>query len=163
MNQGNPKPQGMKRYLLILTALILPLSATEIELRTVKQPIYLRGAGSASGILIKDVSFVSRHSDPEWRFNAISQPFIPPTDGSWQNPHDVNLTSLYGIKVIGATVADSRDVTVTIDGTKAKVPEGYHFTIEEVIDAVTTCVKLMYPPKPEDEAKLAIKVLEPTK
>jgi hypothetical protein len=153
----------MKRSLPILTALMLQASASEIELRTVKQPIYLREAGSASAIWIKDVSFVSRHSDPEWRFTAISEPFIPPTDGSWQKPHDVNLTSLYGIKVRGISVADSHDVNVTIDATKAKVPEGYTFTIAEVIDSVTSCVKLMYPPKPEGEGELTIKVLEPTK
>ncbi len=38
---------------------------------------------------------------------------------------------------------------VTIDASKAKVPEGYPFTIAQVIDAVETCAKLMYPASPE--------------
>lgn len=50
-------------------------------------------------------------------------------------------------------------VTITIDASSAKKPEGYPFTIEQVTDAVMTCVKLMPPIVPENERKMIIKVL----
>lgn len=152
----------MKRILLLLIALVLETSASQLGLATVKQATYLHGSDTDPVIRIIDVPFVTRYADPEWRFTAICKPFIPPTDGSWHKPQDVNLASLYGIKVEGVSVANSQDVNVTIDVTQAKVPEGYPFTLAQVIDSVTTCVKLMYPPKPEDEGKLTIKVLEVT-
>jgi hypothetical protein len=150
----------MKRLLLIVPALLLHVSASQLSLTSVKQATYLHGSETDPAIHIIDVPFATSHADPEWRFTAISKPFIPATDGSWNQPHDVNLASLYGIKVEGASVADSQDVNVTIDATKAKVPEGYPFTLAQVIDSVTTCVKLMYPPKPEDDGKLVIKVVK---
>lgn len=50
-------------------------------------------------------------------------------------------------------------MTITIDASSAKKPEGYPFTIEQVTDAVMTCVKLMTPIVPENERKMIIKVL----
>jgi len=153
----------MKNILLILfplTCLTLNVPASELELGTIKQPIYFKEAGSASSIRVSDVPFVSRRSEPEWRFAAIGMPFIPPSDGSWKKPHDLNLASLYNIKVNAVRAANYWDVTVTIDATKAKVPEGYGFTIDQVVDSVTTCVKLMSPNTPEVSPKLTIKVLQ---
>ena len=112
-------------------------------------------------IRIVDVPFATMWADPEWRFSAISRPFVPATDGSWREPHDVNLASLYGITVSGTYKKNSRDIEVVIDASKAVVPPGYPFTIEQVVDAVTTCVKLMYPAKPEEEGKLLINVISP--
>ncbi len=61
----------------------------------------------------------------------------------------------------GTYKKDSRDVEVVIDASKAAVPPRYPFTIGQVIDSVTTCVKLMYPAKPEEEGKLEIKIISP--
>ena len=146
----------MKRLLIAAVILVLPLQGSQLSLRFVKQPLYLHGGDESPGIAITDVPFVSHYADPEWRFPAICQPFIPPTDGSWKTPHDVNLASLYGITVGGTYKKGSNHFTVTIDASKAKVPEGYPFTIAQVIDSVETCVKLMYPAKPEIEGKLEI-------
>lgn len=52
---------------------------------------------------------------------------------------------------------------VTVDASKAIQPEGYPFTIEQVIDAVVTCVKIMYPPRPADEGALEIVITRPEK
>ena len=52
---------------------------------------------------------------------------------------------------------------VTIDASKAVVPDGYPFSVEQVIDAVITCVKLMYPPRPPDEGALHIAITQPQK
>ncbi len=149
----------MKRLLIAAVVLTFPLQGSQLGLRSVKQPLYLHGSDESPGISITDVPFVTHYADPEWRFPAICQPFVPPTDGSWKTPHDVNLASLYGITVSGTYENGSPDFAVTIDASKAKVPEGYPFTIAQVIDSVETCVKLMYPARPEQEGKLEIKTI----
>jgi hypothetical protein len=151
------------RYVPILLVLLaLPATASLLGLTSVKQPTYLLGTDSDSIIRIVDVPFVTRWADPEWKFSAICRPFIPATDGSWKDPHDVNLASLYGIVVSGAYKQGTLDMVVTIDASNAKVPPRYPFTVEQVVEAVTTCVKLMHPPRPEEDGKLYINVI-PTK
>ena len=49
---------------------------------------------------------------------------------------------------------------MTIDLTKAKVPEGYPFTLEQVTEQVKKCAELMYPYDPKIDSKLEIKVLK---
>jgi hypothetical protein len=122
--------------------------------------LYLHGSETDPRISIQSVPFSTFYADPEWRFSAIAKPFIPQTDGSWQ-PHDVNLTSLYGLVVGGGYKENGKDILVTIDASKAAPPEGYPFTVDQVIDAVVTCVRLMYPPRPKDEGTLEIVVVRP--
>jgi hypothetical protein len=152
----------MKLALLFLALLGTSVSASHLGLTSVKQPVYLVGTESDSVIRIMDVPFATMWADPEWRFTAICRPFVPATDGSWREPHDVNLASLYGITVAGTYKKNSQDIEVVIDASKAAVPPRYPFTIAQVVDAVTTCVKLMYPAKPEKEGKLVINVIPPT-
>ena len=45
----------------------------------------------------------------------------------------------------------------------AKVPEGYPFTIVQVIKSVETCVRLMDPTEPDTDGKLEIEIIMPTK
>ncbi len=149
----------MKILIGIALTFLLPLQASQLSLRTVKQPLYLHGSESDSVIQITDVPIASHYADPEWRFSAISTPFVPASDGSWKSSHDVNLVSLYKIKVLGTYAENNRDMEVVIDASEAKLPEGYPFTVEQVIDAATTCVKLMYPTTPKDEGVLIIKVI----
>lgn len=139
--------------------------ATQLGLFTVRQPLYLHGSDGDVQIQITEVPFASSNSSPEAEFAAISQPFVPPTDGSWKRQGDVNLASLYNIKV-SVEVASSgapEHWIITIDASKAKIPEGYPFTIIQVTDAVVTCVKLMRPTKPESERTLTINIVKPTK
>jgi hypothetical protein len=131
--------------------------ASELRLTSVTQPLYLHGSESDSRIAFESVPYVTFASDPEWRFSAISVPFIPPTSGSWR-AHDVNLASIYHIVVDGTYAEDGKDVLVTVDASKAARPEGYPFSVEQVIDAVVTCVKIMYPERPLDEGALKISV-----
>jgi hypothetical protein len=152
---------SLKRIFLILSVLALQAPAGQFRLTGVMQPIYTH-SDTDPEIRITNVPFATGGADPEWRFSAISHAFIPPTDHSSWKPHDVNLASLYGIKVIGGQVRNSQDVHVTIDATKAKVPETYPFTIAQVIDSVTTCVKLMFPTESEGHPKLTIEVLQPS-
>lgn len=158
---------GRHSYLMktILFALLLCLApftfASELGITTVVQPLYLHGSESDSVIQFQRVPFVTSFADPEWRFGAICKPFIPPTDGSWNKPHDVNLASLYKITVEGTYKENQQDMAVKIDASKAVVPEGYPFSVDDVIDAITTCVKTMYPPRPAEDGKLEISVIRP--
>jgi hypothetical protein len=151
----------MKGILILAALFAMPLHGSQLSLRSVKQPLYLQGGDESPGISITSVPFVSQYADPEWRFSAISQPFIPCKDSGWQTPQDVNLVSLYGIKITGTNAKNSRDMEVTIDASQAKIPEGYPFTLEQVTDAAATCVKLMYPARPKDEGALQITVIPP--
>ena len=149
----------MKLILLFLASVVTSVTASHLGLKSVKQPVYLIDTDSDSVIRIVDVPFATMWADPEWRFTAICRPFVPATDGSWREPHDVNLASLYGITVVGTSKKDSLDIEVIIDASKAAVPPRCPFTVEQVVDAVSTCVKLMYPAGPEKEGKLEIKVI----
>ena len=152
----------MKAIITLLLIMTCPVFASGLQLSSVKQVLYLYGAETDCVMKIVDVPFASGYSDPEWFFAAISEPFVPPTDGSWKEPSDVNLASLYGISVRGTYTnkKDSNDVEVTIDLTKAKVPEGYPFTLEQVTEQVKKCAELMYPYDPKIDSKLEIKVLK---
>ena len=76
-------------------------------------------------------------------------------------PHDVNLASLYHIRVNGTYKEDGKDILVTVDASKATRPDGYPFTVEQLIEAVVTCVKIMYPQRPPDEGAFDISVTRP--
>ena len=111
-------------------------------------------------ITITSVPYVTFHSDPEWRFSAISAPFIPPTSGP-RAASNVNVVSAFGIIISGDYKEDRKDFLVTIDATKAIQPENHRFNIDQVIDAATTCVKMMYPQRPVEEGSLEIMVKRP--
>lgn len=149
----------MKSILLACLVLTSVVHGSQLGLFTVKQPLYLHGSATDSEIFIADIVVGGGIVYPEGIFAAIALPYVPPA-GVWNDPHDVNLASLYGIGV-GATekYTDPRALEVTIDATKARVPKGYPFTIEQVVDAVTTCVKMMHPIEPESERKFILKVL----
>ncbi len=152
----------------ILSSLVLLAtlaSASQLGLMTVKQPLYMHGSDSDPEIQIVDVPVASSGSFPESLFAAIHVPFIPPTDGSWKEPEDVNMTSLYGIRV-SVELDSAGDVElwkITVDASKAKKPEDYPFSLAQVIDSTVTCAKVMCPHKPEDERKVTITVVQPKK
>jgi hypothetical protein len=65
------------------------------------------------------------------------------------------------VKISGTYAKNNQDMEVVIDATAAKAPDGYPFTVGQVTDAAETCVKLMYPARPEKEGKLLITVIPP--
>jgi hypothetical protein len=136
--------------------------STSLGLMTVKQPIYFHGSDGDVVIRILDVHVASWAAHPEGFYAAITLPYVPVTDGSWKEPTNINVAVQYGIGV-RADGNDPDHTVVTIDASNAKVPKDYPFTIEQVIDSVTTCVKLMSPTRPESEHKLTLKVIQPKK
>jgi hypothetical protein len=140
-------------------------SATELAMVIVKQPLYLHGSDSDVQIRIVDVPVAYSTSHPESYFAAIHLPFTPATNGSWKRPTDVNMVSVYGIEV-SASEGSTNSVPewkITINASAAKQPDGYPFTIDQVIDATMTCIKVMCPPKPESEHKVTIEVVRQKK
>jgi hypothetical protein len=167
MNSRKPILSALLLLVLAFTALSIPSrsEATSLGMFTVKMPLYLHGSDGDPLIEIADVSFVSAYSFPEGKYAAITKPFTPPTDGSWKDKEDVNIASVYGIKV-EATEDGEGDVShliITVNATAAKAPEDYPFTVQQVTDAVVTCVRLMTPIRPADDQKVTVKVLEPAK
>ena len=55
----------MKNLFFAFAVLILPLHASQLTLRSVKQPLYLHGGDGSSEIRVTDVPFVSYYADPE--------------------------------------------------------------------------------------------------
>jgi hypothetical protein len=155
----------IRSILSTLVLLVTLASASQLGLMTVKQPLYMHGSDTDPEIRITDVPVASSGSFPESLFAAIHAPFIPPTDGSWKEPEDVNMTSRYGIRVSASedSAGDALVWEITVDASKATQPEGYPFTVAQVIDSTLTCVKVMCPHKPEDEHKVKIHVLRAKK
>jgi len=147
-------------FLLLFLSFSAIATGTELRLTSVTQPLYLHGSDTDPRISIESVPYVTFGADPEWRFTAISVPFVPPTGGP-KPSHDVNLASLYHVIVAGTYKEDGKNILVTVDASKALQPKGYPFTIEQVIDAVVTCVKIMYPQRPPDEGALDIVITRP--
>jgi hypothetical protein len=127
----------------------------------VKMPIYLHGSDADTQIQILEVPVMNASDSNEAIYGAICHSFIPPNTSSRSTAPDINIASQYGMAVSfeDDQVKGIFHVTITIDASSAKKPEGYPFTIEQVTDAVMTCVKLMTPIVPENERKMIIKVL----
>lgn len=145
--------------LLMVWVLATGLHATTICLGNLKLPLYLHGSDCDAVIQIMDVPFVAGGASPEWWVHALRSPFIPPSDKYWKAKGDLNMTSLYGVEVGCKVTGPTSDFEVTIDASKAMVPKGYAFTIEQVVEATATCVRLMYPDRPPGEGKLVLKVV----
>lgn len=154
----------MKYFLLLLGLGTASLaSASQLGLGLIKQPLYLHGSDGDVEIRIVDVPVASSGPLPEGVFPCIALPFVPPGDSTAKDPGNVNMASAYGLRV-NASEDSNGDILVwriTVDATTAKRPEGYPFTIEQVIDATVTCIKMMCPPKDEAEHKVIVSVLRP--
>ncbi len=153
----------MKAILLVLACVALSAKATTLGLMTVKMPLYLHGSDGDSEIRVIDVPIMNASALPESRYSAITHSFVPISVSNWVKPENVNVAHEYGIRASMEEMyeADMTHWIITVDASAAKRPEGYPFTVEQVTDAVLTCVKLMTPTVPENERKVTIKVLQP--
>jgi hypothetical protein len=71
MRSSLQRKRTMKLALALFATMVTSVSASLLGLTSVKQPLYLIGTDSDPVIRIADVPFVTRWSDPEWRFTAI--------------------------------------------------------------------------------------------
>ena len=92
------------------------------------------------------IPFVTSYASPEAVLGAMSLPYIPHHDSSWkESTEDCNLITRYGIKLKFKLVEGTGDYLMTIDVSAAKVPEGYPFTIEEVVRSLKACALKTFP------------------
>jgi hypothetical protein len=151
---------AMRSLLLVLLCCIAPVATgTILRIQSVVLALYTQ---SDTDVIIsfETVQFVTALSDPEWRYSALATPYFPPVVGD-SKPGDINIVSKYRIAIEAGYAEDNKTMVVTIDATKAVRPEDYPFTIDEVIDAATTCVKLATPPRPAEDGGLKINVKRP--
>lgn len=146
---------------ILLGSLAPRAAATSLALVTIKQPVYMHTDGDAQ-ISIVDTQAAIVSGVPEELFTAITWPHRPAAGGlsAEHAQQNINLASLYNITVSG-NGENPDETVVTIDASRARVPKTYPFTIEQVVDAVTTCVKLMHPARPDDEGKFTIRTILP--
>ena len=154
--------------LLLLAAFSLQSSAVATSLGLIKvwMPVYLHGADMDSRIDIVEVPMMSASDSTMTPYSAICLPFTPPSASSWVKPRNINIAAEYGLSV---GLDDTKEVkgvyhwVITVDATKASVPEGYPFTLEQVIDSVVTCAKLTRPQVPASERVITIEIKRPVK
>ena len=137
--------------LLLLAFGAANLPATQKRLEAISLPVYYHGSDTDPTIQTVSVPYATYSSAPEWKGAAMSKPYVPPALEANHQPGDVNLLSLYGIKVSADLVVDEAkrtagpDVIVTIDASKTARPDGYPFCIEEVVESARACVPLNFP------------------
>ena len=146
----------------------MSLPATQKRLDSIYMPLYYHGSDTDPKIRTLSVPYAVYSCEPEWRAAAMSRPYIPPALEANHQPSDVNLISLYGIKISADLVVDEAkrtsgpDVTITLDASAAAHPEGYPFSIEEAIEAARTCIRLNFPDRDPGKGRVEIKVLPPS-
>jgi hypothetical protein len=154
-----------KFLLLVLGFFAMDLPATQRRLDSIHLPLYYHGSDTDPTIQTVSVPYATYSSAPEWKGAAMSKPYVPPGLEANHQPGDVNLLSLYGIKVSADLVVDEAkrtagpDVIVTIDASKTTRPDGYPFSIEEVVESARSCVPLNFPEA--GTRRVTIKVIDP--
>jgi hypothetical protein len=159
-----PIMRNLPLLFLILSA--VSLFATQRRLDSVTIPVYYHGSDTDAKIENLSVPYAVYSSEPEWKGAALGRPYVPPALEANHQPGDVNLLSLYGIKISADLVVDEAkrtsgpDVIVTLDASKAARPDGYPFSIAEVIEAARQCIPLNIPEA--GRRRVNVKVLEPS-
>ena len=155
-----------RKFLLLFLILgAANLSATQRRLDSITIPVYYHGSDTDAKIENVTVPYAVYSSEPEWKGAALSRPYVPPALEANHQPGDVNLLSLYGIKISADLVVDEAkrtsgpDVIVTIDASKAARPDGYPFSIGEVIEAARQCIPLNIPEA--GRRRVSLKVIDP--
>jgi len=87
----------------------------------------------------------------------MNHAYIPHHDGSWNSKQDVNLISVYGFKLSYKQIEGSKNYRLTIDASKAKAPEGYPFSVQQVLDRIKICAPLNF--DSYNDSKLLIDVV----
>ena len=127
--------------LLLMTGFSLGSTTTFL---VVKMPVCLIDEGDSSPpILILDVPVLRSHGAPESEFGFICSEYKPHSAAKWVEPYNVNVAAMYGITIDGALSPKKDQLTITIDASKAKKPEDMEHSVDEVVDAVEKCVRLM--------------------
>jgi hypothetical protein len=127
--------------MLLMTGFSLGSTTTFL---VVKMPVCLVDEGDSNPpILILDVPILRSHGAPESEFGFICTEYKPHSAAKWVEPYNVNVAAMYGIRIDGTLSPKNDLLTITIDASKAKKPEDMRHSVDEVVDAVEKCVRLM--------------------
>jgi len=134
----------MKIILLSLFLLSGIASASTTTFLMVKMPVCLVDESTGnSPIIIIDVPVLTSGSTPDINFNHITSVYTPPSAAPWVKPYNVNVAVMYGIQIESVLSGANDSLTITIHATSAKKPKDMEHSIDQVIDAVEKCVRLM--------------------
>ena len=127
--------------LLLMTGFSLGSTTTFL---VVKMPVCLIDEGDSSPpILILDVPILRSHGAPDYDFGFVCSEYKPRSTANWVEPYNVNVAAMYGITIHGALSPKNDLLTITIDASKAQKPDDMEHSVDEVVDAVEKCVRLM--------------------
>jgi len=127
--------------LVLLTGLSLGSTTTFL---VVKMPVCLVDEGNGNPpIIILDVPVLRSQGAPDADFGFICSEHKPRSIAGWVEPYNVNVAVMYGITIESKLSPKNDLLTITIDASKAKRPEDMVHSVDDVIDAVEKCVRLM--------------------
>jgi len=134
----------MKAFLLLFSFLFSVAQASTTSFLMVKMPVCLSDESvEYPGIIILDVPVLRAGGAPDCDFGLICSEYMPPSKAKWAKPDNVNIAATYGILISVQMTPADHALTLTIDASSAHKPEGAPYSIEQVMDTVEKCVKLM--------------------
>ncbi len=140
---------------------MIAVSASELRLASLRLPLYFH---SDADVKISDqpIPFVTSYASPEALLAAMSKPFVPHHDSSWNSAGDVNLVTIYKLRLSFEQVRDSADYLMTIDASGSKRPDGMPFTIAEVVERTRHCATLNFGTSGQGRLRFSVIGLAPT-
>jgi hypothetical protein len=145
-------------YLLLALLGCFAAHASELRLTFLHLPVYFL-SDTDPELTKLSVPFVTSYASPEALLGAMNLPYRPHHDASWRTQEDINLISVYGFQLEYAPISGSKDYRLTIDTSKAKAPDGYPFSVQDVLEKIKLCAPLNY--NADKDSKLLIEVAEP--
>ncbi len=134
----------MRTIFLSLLLLSASAAASTTTFLMVKMPVCLVDEGDGNPpIIILDVPVLRSGGAPDCDFGYISSEYKPRSAAKWVEPYNVNVAVMYGIKIATSLAPANDQLTITIDASSAKKPEDMEHSIEQVLDVVEKCVRLM--------------------
>jgi hypothetical protein len=146
----------MIRNLLLALLGCFSAHASELRLTFLHLPVYFH-SDTDPELTKLSVPFVTSYASPEARLGAMSLPYRPHHDASWKTQEDINLISVYGFLMTYAPITGTPDYRLTIDVSTAKAPEGYPFSVQDVLEMIKLCAPLNY----SADSKLVIEAAGP--
>ena len=147
----------MIRYLLLTLLGCFSAHASELRLTFLHLPVYFH-SDTDPELTKLSVPFVTSYASPEALLGAMSLPYRPHHDESWKTREDINLISVYGFKLSNAPIPCTKDYRLIIDASGAKTPDGYPFSVQDVLEKIKLCAPQNY--NANKDSKLIIEVTD---
>ncbi len=87
----------------------------------------------------------------------LTSEYVPHHDSSWTKTQNVNLITLYGLQITYSEASEHKGYKMVVDASKASIPDGYPFSIEQVIEATRICATKTYGHYPDHKLTIELK------